>query len=95
MPMVRKQIRFTGRVQGVGFRATARGIARRHPVSGWVRNEPDGSVLLEVQGDSAAAGAFLHDLRAALGAHISGESSADAPLREGEAGFEIAMTPPR
>src|SRR5262245_4151279 len=42
--MERRQIRFHGRVQGVGFRVTARAIADEFAVSGWVRNEPDGTV---------------------------------------------------
>ena len=46
--------RATGRVQGVGFRATPRASAQRHGVTGWVRNEPDGSVAFEAQGTRAA-----------------------------------------
>ncbi|MCU0689012.1 MAG: acylphosphatase [Phycisphaerales bacterium] len=55
-------LRFTGRVQGVGFRATARSIARRHPVTGWVRNEADGTVLMEIQGGPLAVVACLDEL---------------------------------
>lgn len=40
----------TGRVQGVGFRNFTRRTARRLGVTGWVRNEPDGSVQLEAEG---------------------------------------------
>ena len=47
---MRLRVRYQGRVQGVGFRATARAVATEHVVSGFVRNEPDGSVLLELQG---------------------------------------------
>ncbi|KAA5540199.1 acylphosphatase [Roseiconus nitratireducens] len=42
--------RFCGRVQGVGFRATVMHHARDLDVHGFVRNEPDGSVLLDVDG---------------------------------------------
>ena len=41
---VRLRVRFVGRVQGVGFRWTAAMVARGLDVTGWVRNEPDGSV---------------------------------------------------
>ena len=41
---------FYGQVQGVGFRYTARHAAQRYRVTGWVRNEYDGSVTCEVQG---------------------------------------------
>ena len=42
--------RFSGRVQGVGFRATVLFHARDLEVNGFVRNEPDGSVLVDVDG---------------------------------------------
>lgn len=48
--MVRKHYRFTGRVQGVGFRYRAKHAASGMCVTGWVRNEGDGSVEMEVQG---------------------------------------------
>lgn len=47
---MRLQVRFRGRVQGVGFRATAIHCARGLKLTGFVRNEPDGSVLMEAQG---------------------------------------------
>ena len=46
----RKSIVFHGRVQGVGFRWTASQIAGEYGLTGWVRNEYDGSVLMELQG---------------------------------------------
>lgn len=48
--MIRLQLRFIGRVQGVGFRWTARNIADSLGLTGWVLNDWDGSVLMEVQG---------------------------------------------
>ncbi len=44
----------TGRVQGVGFRRYVRRWARTLGLTGWVRNEPDGSVRVVAQGDPAA-----------------------------------------
>jgi acylphosphatase len=41
---------YHGRVQGVGFRQTVKRIARRHPVLGYVRNLPDGTVEMVVEG---------------------------------------------
>ncbi|PSQ84919.1 MAG: acylphosphatase [Bacteroidetes bacterium QS_3_64_15] len=46
----RLSARITGRVQGVGFRNFTRTRARRLGVTGWVRNERDGSVRLEAEG---------------------------------------------
>jgi acylphosphatase len=87
--MVRRVVIFQGRVQGVGFRATAADAARKHPVTGWVRNEPDFSVRLEVQGDPAAIDAVLADLRARMARSILGESGHEAPPDPEEVGFRI------
>jgi acylphosphatase len=51
--------RVRGRVQGVTYRASAAREARRRGLAGWVRNEPDGSVLVDVEGEPAALAAFL------------------------------------
>lgn len=51
---MRKRIRFYGWVQGVGFRYRAREAARLYGCSGFVRNEWDGSVLMEIQGEETA-----------------------------------------
>ena len=48
--MIRKHIQVRGRVQGVGFRYTVMGIAQKCSLTGWVRNNYDGSVEMEVQG---------------------------------------------
>ena len=56
---VRLRVRFVGRVQGVGFRWTAAMVARGLDVTGWVRNEPDGSVTAEIQGEPSHVGAFF------------------------------------
>lgn len=52
MAVRRLRMRFVGEVQGVGFRWTARRVATNLGLSGWVRNEPDGSVSMELQGPS-------------------------------------------
>lgn len=48
--VIRKEIHFTGSVQGVGFRYRAKYAADGCGVTGWVRNEWDGTVLMEAQG---------------------------------------------
>lgn len=48
--MIRKRIVFHGRVQGVGFRYQARHAAIMYGVTGWVRNNYDDTVTMEIQG---------------------------------------------
>ena len=49
-PIIRKHIVFYGQVQGVGFRYRAKHAAALYGCTGWVRNEWDGSVTMEIQG---------------------------------------------
>ena len=62
--MIAKLVHYTGRVQGVGFRATAASIAQSYPVTGWVRNLPDGRVQLLAEGEDKDVQAFLAAVRA-------------------------------
>ena len=48
--ILRKRVCFYGKVQAVGFRFQAQNAARHHRVTGWVKNEYDGSVTMEIQG---------------------------------------------
>jgi acylphosphatase len=68
MATVGKRVLYSGRVQGVGFRATARHVAAGFPVSGYVRNLPGGDVELVAEGEPAAVDAFL----AALAGRMAG-----------------------
>lgn len=61
--MIRKRVIVRGRVQGVGFRWTARAQADSLGVSGYVRNQPDGTVQAEVEGPEEAVQRMLDWLR--------------------------------
>lgn len=52
--MIRKHITFYGSVQGVGFRYRASHAAELYGCTGWVHNEWDGSVSMEIQGSEEA-----------------------------------------
>ena len=54
-----RQIRVSGRVQGVGYRFALRDEARRLGVHGWVRNCADGSVEALLQGEDQAVHALV------------------------------------
>ena len=49
----------TGRVQGVFYRAAMREQAERLEVTGWVRNEPDGTVTAHLEGSPGAVAELL------------------------------------
>lgn len=70
--MISRHVIFEGRVQGVGFRYATKQLARGFEVSGWVRNLPDGTVELQLQGERDEVDGFLHELseESALAHHI-------------------------
>lgn len=47
---IRKHIIFSGHVQGVGFRYRAKKAADLYRCTGWVRNDWNGTVTMEIQG---------------------------------------------
>ena len=88
--MLRVRLRAEGRVQGVFFRNTARTEAGRLGLTGWARNEDDGSVLMEVQGEDDAVEAFVawaH--RGPSGATVTGVTSTAIAVDEAERDFRI------
>jgi acylphosphatase len=82
---VRWRCRFSGRVQGVGFRAAAQRAARRRNLAGWVANLPNGEVDAAVEGPAPAVSAWAAELSAAFAAACRTEPEAPA----GESGFDI------
>ncbi|MCX4744053.1 carbamoyltransferase HypF [Kitasatospora sp. NBC_01287] len=60
-PAVRRRIRVTGVVQGVGFRPFVYKLALTHELAGWVLNDPEG-VLTEVAGPAEAVERFTAEL---------------------------------
>jgi acylphosphatase len=68
--MVCKQIRYTGRVQGVGFRYTAQHLAKDFAVAGYVRNLANGGVELVAEGAADQVDAFLAAVARQLAGYI-------------------------
>lgn len=88
----RVYVRYQGRVQGVGFRATCRSLARGFRVCGYVRNMPDGSVELEAEGIRSEVEDFLSRVRSShVGAFIREETLQWLPAKGNYSGFEIAL----
>jgi len=82
MASQRRRIYFSGRVQGVGFRATTHWLARGFDVAGHVRNLADGRVELLVEGEPAELDRFLDSIREELGGFIRSLDAADEPPDE-------------
>ena len=66
----RREVYYSGRVQGVGFRYTARSIAQQFAVTGYVKNLADGRVELVVEGRAEEIRAMLHAIRTEMGHYI-------------------------
>ena len=60
----------TGRVQGVGFRATAKHHASQLKLVGFARNLPDGSVEICAQGEKKTLEKLMSELKAEFGSYI-------------------------
>ena len=90
MSSIRRRWRFTGTVQGVGFRYYARAAALHLGLTGWVANNWDGSVTLEAQGTRAALDELVPTIeRANRWARIEGVEVTDLPAEDREYGFTV------
>lgn len=87
----RVRYRFVGQVQGVGFRWTSSRIASGLGLTGWVRNEYDGSVTCVLQGTSGQIGAFFSQLGEMLHryAHYTVDSREEEPVDCRERSFSV------
>jgi len=73
-------IKISGRVQGVFFRAETKNQARDLDLTGFVRNEPDDSVYIEAEGEEENLNQFVDFCRSGPDhAEVS-----DFDVREGE-----------
>ena len=91
MALERRSVVYEGRVQGVGFRYTAYRLASGAGVSGLVRNLADGSVELEVQGETERVADFLRAVREAFGAKIRLAVEASIPPDVDEAAGDFRI----
>jgi acylphosphatase len=86
----RAHLHIYGHVQGVSFRYSARRQARSLGLIGWVRNCPDGSVELVVEGEDDAMSSFLSWAhRGPSGAYVERIDVEDLPPESDSATFRI------
>lgn len=86
---VRRRYRFYGRVQGVGFRYEAMGLASRLSLAGWVKNEHDGSVTIEIEGAPNYIDSFIMAMRAVPRFDITEIKMEELPLLGTETAFRL------
>ncbi len=84
-----RRVYFTGRVQGVGFRQSSVDLARGLPLSGQVRNLPDGRVELLVQGSAENCRRLLDLLKQRYAGYIVSVVEQPAPGIEATGRIEI------
>lgn len=91
----RLSLRFEGEVQGVGFRWTTRNLANKIGCTGWVRNEWDGSVSMELQGNDTQIAEFFGRMAHAWGyyqpTYVIAEKEEVAVVR-GEPAFKVRFS---
>lgn len=58
-----KHLKVSGRVQGVGFRFRTQQTALEHNLVGWVKNEADGTVEMEIAGANDDMDRFTNDVK--------------------------------
>ena len=85
--ILRKRIVFYGQVQGVGFRYRARHAADYVGATGWVRNEYDGTVTMEIQGTEENIDKVILAIERGSYVRIENMDSRTIPLIAGETGF--------
>lgn len=85
--MVRKYIRFYGWVQGVGFRYRAKQAADLYGCTGWVKNEYDGSVTMEIQGSEDQIDNVILAIERGHYVRIENMECRTLPLADGEYRF--------
>ncbi len=89
--LIRRRYRFVGQVQGVGFRWNAKRIADGMGLTGWVRNEDDGSVTCVLQGSQEQLAIFSGRLRESLSnwARYTIDDMEDEPVQSSEKDFRV------
>ncbi|MGP4065288.1 acylphosphatase [Oceanobacillus sp. M65] len=71
---MRKHLNISGRVQGVGFRNSAQMRAKEMNLYGWVQNNDDGTVELEVEGKEEQLNTFIQQLDEGLNKFVNVEN---------------------
>ena len=84
-----REVLFGGRVEGVGFRMTTLEISRGRPITGFVRNLPDGQVQLVAEGKPEDLDQFIDAVHGVFARYIEGLDVTKRPAEGRFTTFEI------
>jgi acylphosphatase len=87
--VIRKAITVYGFVQGVGFRYRTIHAAGLVGATGWVRNNPDGSVSMEIQGTEEQIDKVFQMVEQGTFISIDNMDAKEIPLADDERGFNV------
>lgn len=82
---------FSGMVQGVGFRFTAKAVAKRYKINGWVKNTYDSRVEIIAQGKKEDIDNFVDDLKQEFSRHVLSVDIAPIEPSDDYNNFEIKL----
>ena len=89
MDVIRRRYQVYGRVQGVGFRYTVVQAANALGLTGWVRNEYDGTVTTELQGTEEEMDKLWEMVRHGSFIRIDGYEMTELSVDGTERGFQV------
>lgn len=84
----RYRVRFSGRVQRVGFRLEVCELAKRLELTGWCRNLDNGDVLAEIQGPTERIDFLISFMESLKRIKIRNKAMEEIDVISGETGFE-------
>ena len=93
-PTIRRRIRFSGRVQKVGFRLEVCQLAGRLGLTGWCMNLEDGDVLAEFQGSAERIDFLVSFMESLKRIRIRRKIVTPMTPIPGETGFRRLQSPP-
>ena len=88
-PVIRRHLVLYGSVQGVGLRYRAFHAARLYGVTGWVRNDWEGSVTMELQGTEDQIDQVILAIERGTFIRIENMECKSLPAVDGESGFRV------
>ena len=87
--MIAKKVRISGKVQGVYYRASARQKAAMLGVNGFIKNEEDGTVSMEIEGEPEAVNEMIEWCRHGPAMARVEQLKSETCKASGNSGFHI------